>query len=363
MSVPLPPGCEPQCRACAYRGLDEAASAARKQDWLARRLAPWAAALAPLTATTGAARLGYRSRVLLAAERHAAGWRFGLRRRDGVLAIPDCPVHAPSVRAALHALAVHLPADFPLAYYAQSGAQATLIVKTRTRPATGWVDALAAALAGAGLDGLWLHRNPGAGVHPFTDNDWHLLWGAPRSRDADGLVYGPAAFQQPLPALHAAALDAATAFLAPAPGVAVADLYCGRGASLARWSAHGARALGVELGGEAVACARLNAPAAEVLRGTCRQRLAQLGPWFAAVPTPTRRVYANPPRGGLEAEVLEWIVDAARPARIAYLACAAAPLARDLAVLDAHGWRVHHLLPFDFFPQTDHVETLALLAR
>ncbi len=47
--------------------------------------------------------------------------------------------------------------------------------------------------------------------------------------------------------------------------------------------------------------------------------------------------------------------------RIAYLSCSAGTLARDLHLLEIAGYRIDAILPFDFFPQTHHVETLALV--
>ena len=60
--------------------------------------------------------------------------------------------------------------------------------------------------------------------------------------------------------------------------------------------------IGVELSGEAVECARLNAPDAVILRGKCAERIPQLRDWTPA--TGTRLLYVNPPRTGLEPAVL-----------------------------------------------------------
>jgi tRNA/tmRNA/rRNA uracil-C5-methylase (TrmA/RlmC/RlmD family) len=46
-----------------------------------------------------------------------------------------------------------------------------------------------------------------------------------------------------------------------------------------------------------------------------------------------------------------------------HVSCDPATLARDLAVFDAHGWRIARLCAFDLFPQTPHVEVLASLGR
>ncbi|HWP94195.1 MAG TPA: class I SAM-dependent RNA methyltransferase [Gammaproteobacteria bacterium] len=356
-------GCEPACRGCRHRTWTAQTSEAQKIAYLSRTLAPWADRLAPIEAVAGEARWQYRDKVTLTAEWHG-GWRFGLVQRGALLPIHDCPLHTRRVHAVIQALASTLPPPdgFALRYLVQSGAQVVLILKQHELPRTAWLAELAPQLAAAGVEGFWLHLHPAAGRRLFARSGWHLLWGAPRSRDADGLVYGPAAFRQPIPALHRRALDEAEAFLAPRPGDAVIDLYCGIGASLVRWTARGADAVGVELAGEAVACALVNAPRATVLRGTCSQRLPQLDAWLA-VRGGTRLAYLNPPRSGLEADVACWLATQARPARLACLSCSAGTLARDLQLLESAGWRVARLAPYDFFPQTHHVEVLALLER
>ena len=159
---------------------------------------------------------------------------------------------------------------FPLAFYVQAGPQATLVVKAHEIPDPVWLaPPLPEELARTGLEGLWLNRHPAAGRRLFAKNGWRLLWGQPRSITQQGLWHGPAAFQQALPALYESALTEAEAFLAPSSRTPIVDLYCGIGASLARWTRAGAPAVGVELNGEAVECARRNAPAALVLRGKC----------------------------------------------------------------------------------------------
>jgi len=377
MSAPVPSaeralreGCEPTCHGCQHRELDAAASAAQKQGYLMRALAPWAERLAPIALPEQ--RWGYRNKVSLNARWDADhGWRFGLVRRvareELFIPIPRCPVQAPRINALLALLAEVLPPApvFPLAFVVVSGAQATLIVKAHSTD-TGWLKALVPRLErgdAPGTEGLWLHLHPSAGRRLFGRAGWVLLWGEPRSRDARDLVHGPTAFAQAIPDLHARSLERAAAFLAPGAADGVVDFCSGIGSSLARWRAAGASAVGVELSGEAVECAQANSPGALMLRGTSAQRLPQLRGWLAARrDAPAPLVYANPPRSGLEPEVVEWIIEAA-PARLAYLSCSAGSLARDLAAFVAAGLTVDALLPYDFFPQTQHVEVLALLRR
>ena len=139
------------------------------------------------------------------------------------------------------------------------------------------------------------------------------------------------------------------------------DLYSGLGASLRRWAAASARCIAVEASGEAVDLARINAPQATLLRGECATRLRQLDEWVETQDA-TPALYANPPRSGLEPEVVDWVISRLQPARIAYLSCSAGTLARDLAAFSSAGFEVEVLQPYDFFPNTHHVEVQALLS-
>jgi tRNA/tmRNA/rRNA uracil-C5-methylase (TrmA/RlmC/RlmD family) len=366
MGINFAERCPGGCRGCSHRHLDEAASLAQKESWLAGRLSTWAHALLPIEGPGESERWGYRDKVTLRARWHPReGWRFGMEAREAFLPLESCPVHTPRVRAALEWLAGALPPGtaFPLAFYHQVGAQASLILKTKNDPGTDWLEGKEESLSRTGLEGLWLHLFPCAGRHLFGAGPVRLLWGRPLSRNALGLLHGPQDFQQVIPRLYARSLDKAEVFLEPAPGTSVIDLYCGGGASLARWIARGARALGVELSGEALANARMNAPGATLLRGLCALRIPQLEEWARTVPGPSRLLYANPPRTGLEPEITAWIAGSCRPERIAYLSCSAGTLARDLGKLAGRDYSVVSVTPYDFFPRTRHVETLALLER
>lgn len=341
-------------------------SETKKEQWLRSKLEGWSHRFAPIRSVPDAQRWGYRDRVCLAAAWEQERWRLGLRVRDEVIPIHACPVHSRRVRETVQLLAGILPParEFPLAYLVQSGAQVVLVLKTGEMPATKWANRdLIKGLKRAGVEGLWLHLFPSVGRKIFAKNTWHLLWGEPRSRDGSGLWYAAGAFQQLIPELYNEALEEAQAFLSPAAGDSVIDLYCGAGSTLRRWVDAGARAIGVELGGEAVACAAQNAPHATVLRGTCEARIPQLNDWVKGrTPHGRMLLYANPPRTGVEPLVLRWLKETLRPQRIAYLSCSAGTLRRDLDTLTDAGYQVERITSYDFFPQTYHVETLALLS-
>jgi 23S rRNA (uracil1939-C5)-methyltransferase len=70
----------------------------------------------------------------------------------------------------------------------------------------------------------------------------------------------------------------------------------------------------------------------------------------------------DPPRAGLPEGGVEALA-ALAPARVVYLSCDPATLARDLALWFARGWALRSVHGFDLFPQTPHIEALALLER
>ena len=97
-------------------------------------------------------------------------------------------------------------------------------------------------------------------------------------------------------------------------------------------------------------------PGATVLSGDVASVLAE------QPPDPVDLVVLDPPRTGAKRTVVEQVV-ARRPRAVAYVACDPAALARDVAILGEHGYRVSAVRAFDLFPMTHHVECVALLER
>lgn len=364
----LKEGCLKKCPGCTHRTLSKKESEARKTTWLKKRLFQWEEKFLPLSGISSEKRWGYRDKVCLSAEWSGADWQFGLMRRDELVAIHNCPVHTKTVNKAVKIFSEKLPpvSEFPVAYYVQSGAQVVIVAKTDQLPGSEWLcDKTWAELQQTGIEGVWFHLFPSAGKRVFAKNTWNLIRGKKRSKDESGLFYGPAAFQQLIPELYNMALDEATRFLAPCKTDIVMDLYSGTGSSMKRWVQSGADVIGVELGGEAVLCAGENIPEAVILRGSCEHRIPQLRDWSDDRERRDKRrlLYVNPPRTGLEEAVRRWVSEDFKPEKIACLSCSAGTLERDLTFLCKSGYRVEKILPYDFFPQTIHVETLTLLQR
>jgi 23S rRNA (uracil1939-C5)-methyltransferase len=73
-------------------------------------------------------------------------------------------------------------------------------------------------------------------------------------------------------------------------------------------------------------------------------------------------IVLNPPRKGCDPKVLKSVA-ALNPERIIYVSCSPETLARDLDILSRLGYRTVEVHPVDMFPQTVHVEDVALLVR
>ena len=73
-------------------------------------------------------------------------------------------------------------------------------------------------------------------------------------------------------------------------------------------------------------------------------------------------VVVDPPRAGLSQKVVRRIIDAS-PKRVVYVSCNPTTLAPNAAQLVEAGWRLVKVRPVDMFPQTPHIECVALLER
>lgn len=73
-------------------------------------------------------------------------------------------------------------------------------------------------------------------------------------------------------------------------------------------------------------------------------------------------ITVDPPRAGLAKEARR-AVSASSAQRLIYVSCDVATWARDVAEFEGLGWRLERAQPFDFYPQTHHIELLSLLTR
>ncbi|MCS7178139.1 MAG: class I SAM-dependent RNA methyltransferase [Anaerolineae bacterium] len=144
-------------------------------------------------------------------------------------------------------------------------------------------------------------------------------------------------------------------YLAPAGHEVVLDGYCGVGLFTLPLAERAGLVIAVEVNPAAVDDLLENTADrenVEVVEGPVEAVLAdRAGALDAAV--------VDPPRTGLSPEALERLI-AARPARLVYVSCDPATLARDARRLRASGYHLEKVQPVDMFPQTYHVETVSL---
>ncbi|MEG0741534.1 MAG: 23S rRNA (uracil(1939)-C(5))-methyltransferase RlmD [Clostridia bacterium] len=143
----------------------------------------------------------------------------------------------------------------------------------------------------------------------------------------------------------------------------VVDAYAGAGTIALCAARKAARVIGIEVVSQAVESAKRNAARngihnAEFFTATVEELLPKL------VRDGLRPdvVILDPPRKGVEPEVIEAVL-AAAPSRVVYVSCHVPTQARDLALLKAGGYRFVACQPVDMFCYAGGVENVALMAR
>lgn len=143
----------------------------------------------------------------------------------------------------------------------------------------------------------------------------------------------------------------------------VYDLYTGTG-TIAQYLARSAKqVIGIEAVPEAIDAAREHAELNGLTNCSfyCGDMKEVFTENFLANHPPADVLVTDPPRDGMHSKVIEQIIKLA-PERIVYVSCNSATQARDIALLKEH-YKLVKILPVDMFPQTHHVENIALLVR
>ena len=143
----------------------------------------------------------------------------------------------------------------------------------------------------------------------------------------------------------------------------VLDAYCGTGTIGIIASKNAKEVVGVELNGDAVKDAQVNAGLNNVGNisffeddaGRFMVKAASKGDKYDVV-------IMDPPRAGASLDFLKSLVFLS-PEKIVYISCNPETQARDLSYLTRKGYKVRKIQPVDMFPHTEHVETVALLYR
>ena len=372
------------CGGCQWQHLGTAVQREAKRALVAEtleRIARLHVAVPPVIA--GDAEWGYRGRIALAIGpgRRYAGFH-PLDRPDRTFALERCELAAPGLMTLWAALRSHLgllPPDVEqvvLRLARDDGLH--VIVKARGDQAWGRARELSLRVHDAGVAAtIW----------------WQPAGGAARVVGGATDPFPAAVFEQVNPELGDRIRDFAIAWLGDVRSGHVWDLYAGIGDTTDRLHAAGATVESVELDNRAVDFAERRwraAPSesADSQRPNPAGVIRHIGRVEDLVGTlrDPGAVIANPPRAGLDPRVTASLLER-RPARIVYVSCDPATLARDLGRLcgtiaeppsrraaeppgpaaeppnrpTVEPYTLASVQPFDLFPQTAHVETVALL--
>jgi 23S rRNA (uracil1939-C5)-methyltransferase len=308
------------CGGCAWQHVDYAAQVAAKRAILGDALARIGGVAAPAIEFVASPQAyGYRGRARVLASGGQIGFRK--RRSHDVCAIHHCPLLAAPLDAALAQLAARAPAEdgeWELAL-GSDGAVRVAKLASRAQPE----DRVALRAAG---------REVAVSSGVFAQ--------------ANALL---------LDALATTVLDAA------GEGVEALELFAGAGFFTLGLAARFARVVAVESDAAAAIDLAHNGAALRNLRVVeSRAETALADP--RALRLAPDVVVLDPPRGGIGTRATEQLARLGAR-RIVYVSCDPATLARDLGVLARKRWSLLRVVGFDLFPQTPHVEAIAVLER
>jgi 23S rRNA (uracil1939-C5)-methyltransferase len=208
-----------------------------------------------------------------------------------------------------------------------------------------WIDD--AALSGVvvvGPDKRWQHGNV------------ELRYDHGRAEEYT-LKYEPDLFTQAFPEMNDRLVAAVVSAVRPSAGLKVLELHAGIGNFTVPLALAGARVIAVEQRRRSAILCRRNLCGAglpeEVVAASDFEAMSRLGE--------ADLVVMDPPRTGARG-VVE-VLAARGPARVVYVSCDSATLARDAQILTDGGYHLSHVEAFDMFPETPHVEVLAVFER
>ena len=143
----------------------------------------------------------------------------------------------------------------------------------------------------------------------------------------------------------------------------VIDAYCGIGTISLIAAKHAKKVIGVELNGDAVKDAKINAKEnnisnAEFYKGDAGDFMVKM----AENGQKADVVFMDPPRSGSDEKFMSSVVKL-NPKRVVYVSCGPDTLERDLKYFKKHGYEAKKIQPVDMFPFTEHCETVVKLEK
>jgi 23S rRNA (uracil1939-C5)-methyltransferase len=304
-----------------------------------------------------------------------------------VVAVRECPVHAPAGNAVAFALrdayarAGLGPADPGEQPRARSHRRAEGTLKgVAVRVARGTPEIMTTLVVSAETDkgvrsatrrvlksdtpNTSLHVN----IHPRTDafifgRETRRVFGPDRLRETVAgvsFLISPTAFFQTN--IAAAEILVRLVLDAVPLGASVVDLYAGAGLFALPLAARGHTVVAVEENRAAATDGEASRNLNRIAADRCRFVAESVESALARLP-PSDVVVLDPPRDGCSADVLRGVFTTRRPRVAVYISCNPEALARDLREITRAGYTVASVQPVDMFPHTTHIETVVVLQR
>lgn len=358
------------CGGCSMQHMESGAQVAVKQRVLENAL--WhIARLKPelvLPALYGPA-WHYRYRARLGVHSSSTGVLVGFHEKKSsyIADISSCAVLPPAISALIQPLR-ELIAGLTIADRVQQievavGEASTVLVLRNQMPLGRGDEARILAFGDQFGVSMWLQPGGADTAHPLRkgDQDW-LHYSLPEF--GVSVRFRPTDFTQVNTEINRILMRKAMSLLDPQPGERIADLFCGLGNFSLPIAARGATVVGVEGSAAMVKRAAENAQQ----NGLAARSQFKVSNLFEATAQSIaalgrlEKMLIDPPREGAMA-VCRALGDKA-PRRIVYVSCNPATLARDAAILvNEKGYRLRAAGVANMFPQTSHVESIALFER
>lgn len=356
----VPPACPivERCGGCPWQHLSYASQIAAKRKIVADHLARIAGVVVDVAPVLPSPRVyGYRRRIKLRAEDRRLGYYAG--GSHDLVDVDHCALAESEIDAGL--------ADARRLTEALSSRLRRLEI-VATHGGGGGL-----AMAGE-VEGEWIASDEAVCRRWLAESSlctglslrgrrWERRWGSMdivvQPQPDVRLEIDATAFSQVNPLANRMLVDAVLRMAGDVAGRPVLEAYAGAGNFSAALVDRGAVLTAVEQSPASCRSARHNAAARGTGRGwrVEQGRVEQVLQEHAARQAPFDLILLDPPRSGAAAAVPAIL--SLHPARLIYVSCDPATLARDLARL-ATRYRIAEVQPVDMFPHTYHVETVVL---
>ncbi len=232
--------------------------------------------------------------------------------------------------------------------------QSLLILDESIKPRVSW-EKVATILRKENPELVGIYQQ-GKGKKPGRE-----IWGKSRIKEKMGdytFELGPATFFQVNSEQREVLLKRAKQIVLELGCRNIGDLYAGAGVFGINLAKYVDRVMAVEISREAVAEGKRRAQLAGL--DNIEFHRGEVEKVFTKLPRELDCVLLDPPREGCHPNLWQ-LIEEKKVKNIVYISCNPATLARDIAELQPLGYRIETLDLVDMFPQTYHVESVALL--